>query len=116
MEKQEDLANKLGVKIKDYPSETVFPVGYFYTILRPGMSVDEVHIVVQGYEKAFRCRSPVEVYYYSEIYYYFHSEDLKAVRFQIFYDKQERFEKLQGEDDDSRTISTEGCEIGQIEK
>jgi hypothetical protein len=107
---QKDLAKELGVKIDDYPYRTSFPVGYFYTILQPGMSMADVHKVIQGYEKVLRCDST------SEIYYYFSSELEDAKRFQIIYDDQGEFMRLEGEEDDSRTLQTNGCVPGQINR
>ncbi|HVN53757.1 MAG TPA: hypothetical protein VMT46_05455 [Anaerolineaceae bacterium] len=114
--KQDSLANELGVKVTDYPYQHSFPAGYFNEILKSGMTVDEVHKIIKGYEKAYRCRSPVETYYYREVYYYYSLEDTKALRFQVFFDKQEKFTRLEGEDDDSRTILIKDCELGIIEQ
>jgi hypothetical protein len=114
--KQKDLANQLGIKITDYPYPKAFPEGYFYTVLKPGMTVDEVHHVVQDYEKVYRCRSSADTRFYSEIYYYFSVKDQGALRFEVFYDQKEKFEKLQGEDNNSSTIRTDDCEIGLIGK
>jgi hypothetical protein len=122
-EKQEDLANKLGIRIEDYSYETAFPLGYFSTSLKPDMTINEVHNIVQGYDKVLHCGEydkdaigTNKIYYFSEIYYYFSSDDLKALRFEIFYDRQGKFERLQSEDQDSRTIRSEGCETGLIEE
>ena len=114
--KQNSLANKLDVKITDYPYQSSFPAGYFNEVLKPGMTIGEVHRIINGYEKAYRCRSLLETYYYREVYYYYSTEDTKALRFQIFYDKQEKYTRLEGEDADSRTILTNDCELGIVEK
>jgi hypothetical protein len=113
---QDRLAAEFGIRVTDYPYVRSFPAGYFYTLLKPGMSVDEVHKVLRGYEKVFRCGSPVDPYYSREVYYYFSSDDSKALRFQIFYDKQEKYENIQGEDSNSRSIPVDNCEEGLIEK
>jgi hypothetical protein len=89
-------------------------LGYFYANLKPDMTVDEIHKIVQGYEKAYRCRSSGAVYYYKEVFYYFSPDDNKALRFQIFFNKQEKFTDFQSEDDDSRMISINNCELGII--
>lgn len=114
--KQEELAITLGVRIKDYPFVTVFPLGYFYTVIKPGMTLDDVHFIIRGYEKVLRCRdSAKDALYYKEVYYYFSPRDDEALRFQLFYDEQGRFLEFQGEDEDSRTIMTLGCEEGIIQ-
>lgn len=105
------LATQLGVRVEDYPYPSAFPEGYFYTVLKPGMTIYEVHQIVQGYEKVLHCED-VE----TEIYYYFSSEDGKALRFAIVYDDQWRFWRLRGEDTNSRSIRTEGCEDGPIKE
>lgn len=106
---QEDLAKQLGVKIGDYPYESSFPEGYFYTVLKPGMTINEVHQIVQGYEKVLHCED-IE----TEIYYYFSSEDEIALRFAIIYDDQWKFWRLRGEDTNSPSIRIEGCKDGPI--
>lgn len=105
---QEQLAQELGVEIDDYSYEKVFPLGYFNSILKEGMSMDEVHSIVKGYEKVLQCGSRCEVYYF------FDNRDTKALRFMIFYDKQSNFERIQGEDTDSGTIWTDGCIEGTL--
>jgi hypothetical protein len=114
--KQEELASRFGVNIKDYPFETDFPSGYFYSVIKPGMTFNDVHEIVRGYEKVLRCRNTGKNYYYfSEIYYYFGSGDDDAIRFELFYDKQGNFERFQGEDKNSRSIMIFGCEEGLIQ-
>ena len=105
---QLELAKKLGVRIEDYPYRTSFPAGYFYTILQPGMTIVEVHDIVQGYEKVFHCGNR------SEIYYYFSSELEDAKRFKLRYDEQGNYLDFEGEEDDSRTLQINGCEPGLI--
>jgi hypothetical protein len=103
------LAHEIGVKIEDFPSPKAFPVGYYFTILQPGMTLDEVHKTIQGYEVVKNCRNT------TEIYYYFSTNDEKALRFEVFYGIDKfRFESLQGEDKNSKTIRTEGCLPGVI--
>lgn len=106
--KQMELANRLGVTIEDYPYESAFPEGYFFTVLKPGMTSSDVHEIIYGFEKVLYCGK------YSEIYYYYNTDDLKALRFEIIYDGAGRFVELRSEDDDSRTIRTEGCVLGLI--
>jgi hypothetical protein len=107
---QQELAKELGVEIKDYPYPVSFPSGYFYTVLKPGMSVAEVHQIVKGYEKVVNCGNV------SEIYYYFSAEVEQAKRFKIVYDNDGKFLRFEGEEDDSRTLQTYGCIPGLIEE
>ena len=110
-QEQEKLASQLGIKINDYPYPYSFPISYFDTILQPGMSMEVVHGVIRGYEKVWKCSDS------REIYYYFSTNDDTALRFQVFYYlHQFTYEKLQGEDDDSRSIITRGCVPGLINK
>lgn len=109
------LARTLGVEINDYPYPGAFPEGYFYSKLRPGMEIKQVHNVVKGFDKVFRCRVPAESYYYKEVYFYFGDDNTDALRFMIFYDPRGDFERLQSEDTDSRSIRIDGCEEGRIE-
>jgi len=57
----EELASELGVRISDYPYEKSFPVGYFYTVLKPGMTIEEVHKIVRSYKQVLRCKSYSEI-------------------------------------------------------
>jgi len=107
---QSELAMKLGVRIEDYPYRTSFPAGYFYTVLQPGMTLEEVHQKVQGYEKVLHCGSR------SEIYYFFSSELEDAKRFKLRYDEHGKYLNFEGEEDDSRTLQINGCELGTITK
>jgi hypothetical protein len=104
--KQSMLADELGVKITDYENSEEFPIGYFISILQPGMNTEEVHTKIIGYEKVYNCS------WWGEIYYFYSSEDNKALRFVIQYDKNLNFEYLQGEDLNSRTISISDCVPG----
>jgi len=108
---QQKLAEQLGVKISDYPYPVSFPESYFVSVLQPGMTPDEVHKVIQGYEKVLNCGNA------SEIYYYFSMSDDNALRFEVFYGIDKfKFEDLQGEDTNSRTIRTVGCTEGLVNK
>lgn len=107
--KQESLAKSLEVKIEDYPYEMTFPVGYFDSALKPGMTYDEVHSIVRGYERVYRC------YGFTEIYYYFSDNDNDAIRCRVAYDDQGRFTEMDGEDPDSRTLGLgPGCSVGLL--
>jgi hypothetical protein len=106
--RMEQLASRLGVSIDDYPYPRVFPAGYFDSILEKGMSPSDVHQVVQGYATVWRCGD------LRELYYYYSTDDDIALRFMIFYDQDKRFLRLQGEDDDSRTLRTDGCQEGLL--
>jgi len=105
---QENLAAELGVRIKDYPWETDFPEGYFFTILKPGMTIDEITALIKGYEKVYHCKT------LSEIFYYFSSEETKALRFEVRFDDKGNYPTIIGEDPNSHTIFLDGCTPGWI--
>lgn len=107
--KQEELALKLGIEIEDYPNKAAFPKGYFYTVLKPGMTIEEVHLKIIEYEQVFSC------YGTDELYYYLSRNDEDALRFMIHYDNEGRFVRMYGEDDDSRTLSSRGCISGLLD-
>jgi hypothetical protein len=107
-EEQEALANLLGVEIQDYAYDSSFPLSYYAVVLETGTPINKVHEIVRGYEKVYHCQS------YSEIYYYFSTEDDKALRFVIMYDEQLKISKIYGEDSDSRYIKTEDCDLEQL--
>lgn len=105
---QQDLAVELGVKIHDYPYPSSFPSGYFYSVLKPGMPLSDVHDIVRGYESVMRCEDT------REVYYYFSSHVDGATRFQLRYDESGKFVRFEGEEDDSRTLHLSGCVPGLI--
>lgn len=97
-QQQEVLARQLGVKIEDYSDVYVFPEAYFYAVLKPGMTLDQAHAIVRGYEKVYNCFGT------DEIYYYFNTNDDNALRFVITYNDQLQYEDMRGEDLNERTI------------
>ena len=107
---QKELAKELGVKIQDYPYPYSFPSGYFSSVLKPSMSISEIHEIVQGYEQVLHCEDREEVYYYLSV----ELED--AERFWIIYDEEGKYEVLQGEDNGSGGYPTDGCFPGLIEE
>lgn len=102
------LAAQLGIDPQTLDRYPYFPLDYFLEVLKPGMSRQEVHQMVRGYKKVFRCGQ------YAEVYYYYSQDDRRALRMEIIYDEQERYREIRGEDPDSRTISTTGCIPGQF--
>ncbi len=106
---QSDLAEKLGVKIADYPPEEYFPESFFYSALKSGMDISEVHKIVIGYEKVFRCGKD------GEIYYYFSSDGENALGFSIQYNNLGKFVELLGIDESSQPIPLDGCEPGLLQ-
>jgi len=102
------LASQWNVEISDFPSRAYFPVGYFERQLRPGTPIAQVHSLVQGYAKAYKCSGNREVYYYFSFY------DNWALRFEIWYDADMRVQAIQGEDEDSRSIQVNGCMYGLL--
>jgi hypothetical protein len=105
---QERLAETLGIKIDDYPYPNSFPSGYYYSVLKPGMTINEVHQRIKGYKKVINCNGV------SEIYFFYDVSDEKALRFRIRYDQQKNYKEFEGEEKDSRTIQTLGCVEGQL--
>jgi hypothetical protein len=106
---EEELAQRIGIALADYPQVGPFPENYFYTILEPGVSKDEVHSIVTEYEQVFTC------YGTDELYYYYSTNDEDALRFMIHYNEESRFVRMYGEDDDSLTLSKEGCVLGRLD-
>jgi hypothetical protein len=101
---QEKLAEELGIKIQDYPNERSFPVGYFDTILEPGMTIYEVHKIVKGYVGVFRCFNDS-----AEHYYYYSLEEDKEIDFFIFFDTERNFMELKSiEPLNNKTVSSGG--------
>jgi hypothetical protein len=80
-EPQAELAMELGIKVNDYPYPWDFPIGYFTTVIKSGMTYEEVHLIVRGYEQVFSC------YESEEIYDYFGTTKEDRLRFEINYDK-----------------------------
>jgi hypothetical protein len=106
---QEELAKSLGVRIEAYPYPADFPAGYFYKVLKPGMTYDEVHSMVRGYKLVYRC------FGMDEVYLYFNEKSDDALLFALHYDQQGRYIELQGDDPNSRTLSIgPGCDAGLL--
>jgi hypothetical protein len=107
--KESNLAKTLQVDLnvnREYSSN--FPSHYFYLILKPGMSIGEVHNRITNYKKVLNCSN------ISEVYYYYTSDDDTARRIEIIYDEERRFKELRGEENDSRTIQINGCVEGTL--
>lgn len=94
---RENLAKELGVDINLYPNGT-FPENYFYEVLKPGMSSQEVHEIVKGYDAVFHCSNN------TEFYYYFSTYGDKASRYLITYDETGKLESTMTEDEDWRSL------------
>lgn len=105
---QLELARNLGVEVSNYPNPKIFPVGYFRSVLNQNSTLEDVHKVVSGYKKVYRCGG------LAEIYYYYSEDDGEALRFQIIYNNNLKFKTLQGEDEDSRYLNPNGCVEGRI--
>jgi hypothetical protein len=78
---QAELASILNVKIDEYPFPEDFPFFYYQAVLEKGMTVDEVHEIVKGYDYALNCWG------YDEIYYYFGLHHNDSINFMITYDE-----------------------------
>jgi len=108
--KQDELAKVLGIKL-DGNNRRGFPVTYFLDHLEPGMTVEEVHEIVIGYDSVYRCPRSFK----NELYYYFGDKEGIATRFMIFYDTDGRYEDLLGEDPNSLEFGDSGgCLEGPI--
>ncbi|KPL79647.1 hypothetical protein ADN00_02280 [Ornatilinea apprima] len=104
------LAQTLGVRLEDHPPETDFPVSYFSAQLIEGMTLDEVHNLIIGFDQVYNCSNSVEVYYY------FGANENMAFRFRVFYDENLSFKRLESEDPDSSYLSIEECKTGLLLK
>jgi hypothetical protein len=108
---QESLALEMGVKVEDYPAPSGFPVGYYYSVLEPGMTLAEVHEMVIGYEQVYHCDRSYE------IYYFYSTDELIAIRFMLSFDDDGKYHYFFSEDENSRERWwTDGCELGLIEE
>lgn len=106
---QQSVAKELGVEIGDYPYPYSFPASYFRTLLKPGMSISEVHSIVRGYDKALRCGA------HGEIYYYLNEGSEVSVSVWILYDTHGKFHEIRGESDSGGPITDE-CSPGLQEE
>lgn len=106
---QQDVAKALGVKVDDYPYPYSFPAGYFYTILKPGMTISDVHEIIQAYDKVFRCGKTAEVYYYLI------EDPEEFLSIWVVYDKQGMYKELRSEGDSGRT-SIDWCSPGLLDE
>lgn len=107
--KQRDLAEGLGVKVEDFTPTSYFPETYFFSVLKPGMTKNEVHEIVVEYEQVFTCNN------LDELYYYYSKDEADAMRFMILYDFNGKFHKIMGEDDSSK-LYDEGCVPGLLDE
>ena len=110
-EKQELMAQELGVNIDDYGPAYNFPWRYLGGQLVSGMSTWEVHQIIPRHEAVFLCDIDSIP---NEIYYFFSDEDEKAVRIRIVYDEHRRYQFLDPEDRESHNISVQNCEPGYL--
>lgn len=94
----------------DIDTEIGFPIGYLNSTFDTNSTVSDVHAVMKEYEKVLHCG------FYSEIYYFTSEDADDALRIQVHYDKDGYFRSLHGEDVNSSTIRTRGCEPGLIEE
>ena len=94
LHERKSLADEIGVNIDKYPPIDVFPSNYFFEVLEPGMSSEEVHQIVRGYKAVFICDWNLE------FYYFFSSDGDKAVRYIISYDEKGNFEFFDSEEDE----------------
>jgi len=112
-EKQELMAQELGVKVNDYGPAIRFPWGYLRVRFIPGMSVKQVHQIIPKYEAVYRCKTDSIP---SEIYYFFSKDDDKALRIEVVYDEHKHYQFLRPEDKNSAKISVRNCEPGYLDE
>jgi hypothetical protein len=87
--KQQELAATLQVKINNYIDPSGFPIGYFESVLIPGMTYEEVHKIVRGYTQVLNCIGNDEGVGKNddiEVYFYFSTEDTTAIKFDVWYE------------------------------
>ncbi len=108
-EKQNQLAENLGVDIENY-RRIDFPSEYFSLALKPGMSIREVHHVMQGYEWVLRCDD------YAEIYFYLTPYSTTSFKYEILYDGKIYDSLITDDIYDDTTVTTYGCVEGMLEE
>ena len=105
--KQTELAKVMEVGNENYP---YFPVDYLSKTIKYGMTFNEAHNFLLGYEDVYNDNES------SEIYYYFSKDDDKAERIWIMYDKKNQYKvlKISGEDKNSNSFIVEGWSEGLL--
>ena len=104
---QKRLAAELGVNINDFPKPMYFPEGYYETILSPKTDISEVHRTITGYSQVYNCDD-------REVYYFFSPGEDFSLRIEVHYNSDLTVKSINGEDEDSRTISIGYCPRGRI--
>jgi len=107
------LANLLEVNINDYPNPKTFPIGYFETVLKPGMSNEAVHNYIQGYDSVYHCEGGFNF----EVYNYFSKSKYYWLVILIPYDEHKQYD---GDfkvwvDPNTNTVSGRACEEGVLQ-
>lgn len=110
---QTELAEILKVHINDYPNPETFPIQYFEIILETGMSKDEVHNYVRGYDSAYHCEGDFNF----EIYNYFSHSRYYWLVILIPYNEYKQYD---GDfkvwiDPNTNTVSGRACKEGVLE-
>jgi len=110
---RENLANKLGVNISDYPDRS-FPINYFTDVLKPGMNSEEVHQIMRGYKSVFLCNTNSS--HNTEFYYFLSTNDDTADRILVWYDERGKLDHTTVEDENSRYLqnSVSDCVPGRL--
>ena len=114
-EQEKSLAQTLNTRPEEYRQYGSFPLGYFISQLKKGMTINEVHSIVSGYEKVLKCENLPSLHR-QEIYYYYSSDDDVADRFMVFFDDKDKFIGLGSEDTNSRSIQTKDCVEGKLDE
>lgn len=109
--KQHQLAEHLGVDLREYPSKPMFPQIYFYSVIVPGMTKSEVRKIMIGYEIALTCGNNKD----QELYYYYDKDKEDALRIMVVYDLDGKFHKFMGEGD-SNWLYDKDCVLGLFDE
>lgn len=110
LDAQKRWAQKYGVNIADYPYPAVFPIYYFVDNLKRGDSIETVHTIIKGYERVYHCAN------WAELYYFFSSDRLSALRFTVYYDDNLQYEDITVEGTDSGDRGTTCVAVGLIKR
>ena len=107
-EEQIALGKNLGVNAENYSKD--FPIDYFHSKLTPYMSINDVHKLIVGYDKVFRCSE------INEFYLYFSNDPDKAIHFSIMYQNWNdlRFDHMEFTDQNSGYPDIDDCKEGLL--
>jgi hypothetical protein len=96
---RQELADELGVNMSAYPE---FPIDYFSSVLKPGMSKEAAHQIVKGYKAVYLCNMKSDLP--TEFYYFITADEYTSDRILVWYDKNGTLDHTTIEDPDSRSL------------